>query len=59
MIVDSNNVIPPNTVTGYDPKADRERYYFDENSGIVVIPMPPLKLRKDLELPKSMNVEIP
>lgn len=59
VIVDSNNVIPPNTVIGYDPKADRERYYFDESSGIVVIPMPPLKLRKDLELPKSMNVEIP
>jgi glucose-1-phosphate adenylyltransferase len=46
-------------VIGYDPKADRERYYLDESSGIAVIPMPPLKLRKDLELPKSMNVEIP
>ncbi|WP_198471226.1 glucose-1-phosphate adenylyltransferase [Acetomicrobium sp. S15 = DSM 107314] len=59
VIVDSNNVIPPNTVIGYDPKADRERYYFDEDSGIVVIPMPPLKLRKDLKLPKSISIEIP
>lgn len=49
VIVDSNNVIPPNTVIGYDRDYDRERYHLDESSGIVVIAKPPIQLRSDMD----------
>jgi glucose-1-phosphate adenylyltransferase len=36
-IIDKNTIIPPDTVIGYDPEADREKYFISPG-GIVVIP---------------------
>jgi glucose-1-phosphate adenylyltransferase len=36
-IVDRRNIIEPGTVIGFDRKADAERYYVDETSGITVV----------------------
>jgi glucose-1-phosphate adenylyltransferase len=47
VIVDSHNVIPPNTVIGYDSENDAEKYHRDEESGLVVVEMPRIQLRKD------------
>ena len=39
VIIDKNNIIPPNSRIGYDPDADRARgYHVDPESGIVVVP---------------------
>jgi glucose-1-phosphate adenylyltransferase len=57
VIVDAHNNIPPNTVIGYDTAEDRERYHVDEASGIVVIGMPVMKLRKDIEIPRAPFIE--
>lgn len=46
VIVDSHNVIPPNTVIGYDHESDAERYHYDPSSGIVVVEMPQIQLRR-------------
>lgn len=46
VIVDSHNLIPPNTDIGYCPERDREQYQVDPASGIVVIGMPKMRLRK-------------
>jgi glucose-1-phosphate adenylyltransferase len=51
VIVDSHNVIPPNTVIGYNTDSDAERYFLDKESGLVVVPMPKIQLRKNLQLP--------
>lgn len=50
-IVDAHNKIPPNTVIGYDIEEDRRRYHVDEESGIVVIGMPMMQLRKNIDIP--------
>lgn len=48
VIVDSHNVIPDNTVIGYNSESDEERYHVDKSSGIVVVEMPKIQLRKDI-----------
>lgn len=40
-IIDHGNRIPPGEKIGYDPEVDRERYYLDPHSGIVVVPRNP------------------
>ena len=57
VIVDSHNVIPPNTVIGYNPETDTERYHLDKESGVVVVPMPKIQLRKELQLPGDPRFE--
>ncbi len=47
VIVDAHNRIPAGTSIGFDPVADAERYHVDPASGIVVIGMPNIQLRKD------------
>ncbi len=37
-IIDRFNVIKEGTKIGYDKKSDKEHYYIDEASGIVVVP---------------------
>ncbi len=50
-IVDAHNKIPPNTVIGYDLEEDRKKYHVDEESGVVVIGMPVMQLRKNFDMP--------
>ncbi len=47
VIVDAHNRIPAGTSIGFDPVADAERYHVDPASGIVVVGMPQIQLRKD------------
>jgi len=58
VIVDAHNEIPPNTVIGYDLTEDRKKYHVDEASGIVVIGMPVMRLRKDIEIPRLPLIEL-
>jgi glucose-1-phosphate adenylyltransferase len=51
VIVDAHNKIPPDTIIGYDLDEDRKKYHVDETSGVVVIGMPAMQLRKDIEIP--------
>jgi len=51
VIVDAHNRIPPNSVIGYDLEEDRKKYHVDEESGVVVIGMPAMQLRKNIEIP--------
>jgi len=51
VIVDAHNKIPPDTIIGYDLDEDRKKYHVDETSGVVVIAMPVMQLRKDIEIP--------
>jgi glucose-1-phosphate adenylyltransferase len=51
VIVDAHNKIPPDTIIGYDLDEDRKKYHVDEASGVVVIGMPVMQLRKDIEIP--------
>ena len=51
MIVDAHNVIPNGTSIGCDPVADAERYHVDPSSGLVVVGMPKIQLRKKLQIP--------
>ncbi len=53
VIIDSHNVIPPNTEIGFDPEHDRERYTVDPGSGIIIVGMPKMQLRKSIEHPKE------
>ncbi len=57
VIVDSHNVIPPNTVIGYNSDNDAEKYFFDEESGLVVVPMPKIQLRKNLDVRDSSRFD--
>ena len=50
VIVDSHNVIPSNTVIGYEAENDAEKYHLDKESGLVVVEMPRVQLRKDQNL---------
>jgi len=58
VIVDAHNKIPPDTVIGYDLDEDRKKYHVDEASGIVVIGMPVMQLRKDIEIPQLPLIEL-
>jgi len=51
VIVDAHNRIPPDSVIGYDLEEDKKRYHVDEESGVVVIGMPAMQLRKNVEIP--------
>jgi glucose-1-phosphate adenylyltransferase len=46
VIVDGHNEIPNGTVLGYDLEEDGKQNTVDESSGIVVVPMPQMQLRK-------------
>jgi glucose-1-phosphate adenylyltransferase len=56
-IVDSHSVIPPNTVIGYNLELDSEKYFLDKESGIVVVPMPKIQLRKNLQIPSHSRYD--
>lgn len=58
VIVDAHNQIPRNTVIGYDIEEDRKRYHVDPATGIVVIGMPVMQLRKDIEIPQPPLIEL-
>ena len=55
VIIDAHNKIPSGTSIGFDPEADAEKYFVDPSSGIVVIGMPNIQLRKKLQMPGSYN----
>jgi glucose-1-phosphate adenylyltransferase len=57
VIVDAHNVIPPNTVIGYNTDNDAERYFLDKESGLVVVPMPKIQLRKNLQMPDNSRFD--
>lgn len=48
VIIDAYNAIPPGTSIGFDPVSDAQNYHLDEESGIVVVSMPKIHLRKNL-----------
>lgn len=59
-IVDAHNILPPNTVIGYDRQTDAERYHLEEKSGIVVVGMPSIKLRHSVDIPlQGMGESVP
>ncbi len=53
VIVDAHNIIPPGTSIGFDPVEDAQKYHLDPTSGIVVLGMPKIQLRKKLIIPGS------
>ena len=55
VIVDAHNKIPAGTSIGFDPVADAERYHVDPASGIVVVGMPQIQLRKRRTRPETMK----
>ena len=57
VIVDSHNSIPPNTVIGYNRADDEEKYFLDHESGIVVVEMPKIQLRKNLQVPDNARFD--
>lgn len=57
VIVDSHNVIPPNTVIGYNAETDAERYSVDKESGVVVVGMPKIQLRKNMQMPNDVRFD--
>jgi glucose-1-phosphate adenylyltransferase len=42
-ILDSNSVIPDNTVIGYNEESDTEKYFVDKSSGLVVVTGPDIQ----------------
>jgi len=55
-IVDAHNVIPPNTVIGYNPEVDAEHYTYDRESGVVVVSMPTIRLRSPQDAPAMYSL---
>lgn len=53
VIVDAHNTIEPGTSIGFDRESDAEKYHVDKDSGIVVLGMPKIQLRKKLVIPGS------
>ncbi len=53
VIVDAHNRIPPNTVIGYDHEEDAKHYHVDPLSGIVIVGMPSIQLRKNIDIPTA------
>lgn len=53
VIVDAHNQIAPGTNIGFDPEPDSANYTVDPATGIVVIGMPKMQLRKSIEPPAS------
>ena len=50
VIVDAQNVIPPDTQIGFNEAEDRAKYHVDP-SGIVIVPMPAIQLRAKVSFP--------
>lgn len=59
VILDAYNHVPPNTVIGYNRDVDAERYHLDADSGVVVLSMPKIQLRKNLKLPLEDPIGAP
>ena len=53
VIVDAHTKIPANSVIGFEPFVSDENRVYDEESGISVIPMPKIQLRKKMEMPSD------
>ena len=53
--MDAHNIIPPGTSIGFDPEEDAKRYHVDKASGIVVVGMPQIQLRKKLQMPGTYD----
>jgi len=53
VIVDAHNKIPSGTSIGFDPDSDAEKYFRDPDSGVIVLGMPKIQLRKKLQIPGS------
>lgn len=51
VIVDAHNIIPDGTSIGFDPEEDARKYHVDKATGIVVVGMPQIQLRKNLQMP--------
>lgn len=51
VIIDAYNTIPPGTSIGFDKVSDAQNYHLDEESGIVVVGMPKIQLRKTMIVP--------
>lgn len=51
VIIDAYNTIPPGTSIGFDRESDAQNYHLDEESGIVVVSMPKIQLRKTMIVP--------
>ena len=51
VIVDAHNKIAAGTSIGFDAAADAEKYFRDPDSGVTVIGMPKIQLRKNLQIP--------
>lgn len=47
-IIDAYNKIPPGTSIGFDKASDEKNYHADKESGIVVVSMPKIQLRKNM-----------
>ena len=56
-IVDSHNIIPPDTVIGYDQEEDAKNYFLDRTSGIVVVPMPKIQRLETTRFPEHVRFE--
>lgn len=58
VIIDAYNIIPPGTSIGFDLESDAKKYHLDKESGVVVVSMPKIQLRKNLIVPGLFdNVE--
>ena len=55
VIVDAHNIIPPGTSIGFDLEEDAKLYHVDKASGIVVVGMPQIQLRKKLQMPGTYD----
>lgn len=53
VIVDAHTRIPPNSVIGFDRDQGDERQIYDEESGITIVPMPRIQLRKKSDMPSD------
>lgn len=54
-IIDAHNKIPAGTSIGFDPEDDAKKYHVDKDSGIVVVGMPKIQLRKEKCAPGMFN----
>ncbi|MDO4988592.1 MAG: glucose-1-phosphate adenylyltransferase [Synergistes sp.] len=55
VIVDAHNTIPDGTSIGFDPEEDAKKYTVDKTSGIVIIGMPDIQLRKKMDIPNELS----
>lgn len=55
VIIDAHNKIPAGTCIGFDPERDAELYHKCPKSGIVVVGMPKIQLRKKFSDPETYD----